>query len=324
MWWTPKTEDELHLSNILPKMQEQFYSMLESERVLGVGSLFSPKGLLPLMLLHEDMLSGTLKRNLGAFPLTPMANMPQAIRNQLSNWQLPEDGMALFVSPPEPAAASGTIEAASGSVIRCQITRKRGTLGLPLVSIRPNWSRAFLTVGHLCPMGVGSVVELVDERLFGTDFRTLGKVVAHSNPVTPITSRAGYDFAVVELDPGVKVDAPKYSGFSVVRSPLTQPLRATLYGAISGVKPQAAIFGALDVYGGPHGIWKNAWMLLPSGLVSQGDSGGVLLLDSDQSVLGMVVGGSRFDESDSYLVQYAHDMDSLQREALTPAGYALA
>ena len=323
MWWPPKTPDEVALGEVVPRLQEQFFSTLTNELVLGVGSFFSPTGLVPMLLLNESLLwqgSPTFKKNLGQFPMTPLATVPPAIKNQVPGWQFPNEGVALFVSPPEPCASGDTIVATTGAAIRCQATRARGTLGLHLVSPR---SRAFLTVGHLCPMGVGSVVELVNERIFGSDASPLGKIVAASNPVTAGGVPA-YDYAVIDLDPSVKIEAPKHHGCAVIPSPLTQPLRATLHGAVSGVKPDAAICGALNVHGGPYGIWKNSWMLLPSGIVSQGDSGAALLLNSDQSALGMVVGGSRFDGSDSYLVQYAHDMESLQRDVLSPAGYALA
>jgi hypothetical protein len=115
--------------------------------------------------------------------------------------------------------------------------------------------------------------------------------------------------AIVEVSPDVPAESPKYSGFAQLKSPLSQPLPATLYGAMTGINSSAALCGTLSAYGGPYGVWKNSWMVLPSGLISQGDSGGTLVVNSTKGVVGLVVGGSRYDESPSYLVQYAHDME---------------
>jgi hypothetical protein len=171
---------------------------------------------------------------------------------------------------------------------------------------------------------MGSTVELIHTSwLVFTQYYAIGRVVECVTP-TAASTTAEYDAAIVELyNPNLFSNLP-HRGVAHIRSPQPQPLLSTLFGGVSGAVGPAAIVGSLTAYGGPAGIWKNSWLVQPSGMISQGDSGGVLLRDADQTVVGMIVGGSRVPNSTRYMAQYAHDMESLASDVLKPRGYQIA
>jgi hypothetical protein len=320
MWWEPRSNDEIRMAEILPRLERRYIAQYSSQFVLGVGSFFSQEGLRPLLLLNQ-MATEVLP------PVPYVINielLPPTVFEQLRAWELPYDTMFFFVTPPEPVATHFGARMGPGTAIRCKATKTRGTLAVAVAG-KPGWLpvRGFLTVGHLAPLGCGSIIELIEVSRFGrTRYRSIGRVV---ECITPMISsgQPEYDAAIVKLLPLRQLGALPYRGLARIRSPLTQPLLATLHGGVSGVVAPAALVGGLTAYGGPWGIWKNSWIVLPSGLISQGDSGGILVLDETKTVAGMIVGGSRVENSTVYMAQYAHDMEALERDVLQPRGFRL-
>jgi hypothetical protein len=321
MWWQPETEDERRLANTLPRLERRFLEEQLRGIVLGVGSLFSERGLLPLLLVNHGLVSARVV--FSPVSITDRELVPARLRDYLISWELPSDALLLPVTPPEPLAAPQPV-VSTGRVIRCQVTHARATIGIALAHHGSKISpRHFLTVGHFASPGLGSTVELVKNRgFYFTQYVPIGNVVQQIDPIrTP--GIPAYDYAIVQLISSLPILSPPHNGIAQIRSPLPQPILATLYGGVSGIVPSAALCGTLNAYGTPA-VWKNSWIVVPSGVISQGDSGGILVLNSTQAVAGMVVGGSRKPNSTVYMVQYAHDMESIEQDILQPAGFSLA
>jgi hypothetical protein len=68
----------------------------------------------------------------------------------------------------------------------------------------------------------------------------------------------------------------------------------------------------------PHKKAIQRELVLPSGLTAPGDSGGQVVLSDTGEAVGMIAGGSRLRGSNSYIVQYAQDMQSLCRDVIHP------
>jgi hypothetical protein len=340
MWWPPETEDERRVAGILPGLQGRFMEDLSRGIVFGVGAMFAGGRLFPMLLLNQALAGVRLSAGRAPDPIFGRENFPPALAEYISGWNVPANTVYLPVSAPEPlhavrqpASMRSRLAryfprlvhsplASSGSAIRCVDTRTRATLGVPLVCPKCGLCKAFLTVGHIVEKG--SKIELVEtHRWRPTRYKAIGSVVEYCNP-SDTPGQPAYDFAVVHVDPSVQIEGPRHKGAARIRSPQSVPLLATLHGAISGIVPQAGIIGSLSVYGAESYTWKNSWLVLPSGLTSQGDSGGILILDSEQAVVGMMVGGSRTPNSTSYMAQYAEDMESLERDVLAPACFLLA
>ena len=362
MWWEPETEAEQRLAGLLPQLVDQFLKELEKEVVWGVGSFFpSPYTLWAshqvsspwqrLLMQHTyrkcfglDYDRRFIDKRLFTNEILPLIlvnqalsdsdpvffapmffpDLPLNVREQIAHWEIPPDTIFLFVSRPEPVTSPSFHFVKSGFAVRCRSTNRRGTIG-PTLIFRPRGSHAkfFLTVGHLTPMGQGSIVELVEPRfLRATRYRPIGEVVVHSSPQSS-TGQPGYDAAIVEVKDNVSIHRKSHQGVASIGKHLRIPLLGTVYGSVSGIVKDVGIVGSLNAYGSPPFIWKNSWLLNSSGKISRGDSGAAFVLNSTQQIAGMVVGGSRVHKSKHYMVQYAHDIKSLHRDFLNPAGYSI-
>lgn len=315
MWWKPGTDSELRMADLLTRLEKQFIKSVSEELVFGVGC-FLGEELRPLLLVNGY--------SVGFYgQVVDWKRLPPAVENLLTPWELPEDTRFLPVTPPEPLSALTPQSIVSGAAIRCQSTHKRATLCVAVTdNASPNTApNAFLTVGHLAPQG--STIELIERSwLSPTRYHPIGQVIRSSDPANS-PGQPGYAAAVVDLSSGLIVRGSAHKGVAAISSPLHQPLLATLFGGVSGIVAQVGLCGSLVAYGGINGIWKNSWLVLPSGLISAGDSGSMIVTDATNNVAGMIVGGSRIPNSNVYMAQYAHDMESLERDVLIPAGYSV-
>ena len=325
MWWKPQSANEERVNELLSRIEGRFIEQRQTEVVLAIGSLFGDGLLHPLILLNQN-LTGLPKDpyQLGV-PLRlgqTDSGLSIDMRRLLATWELPAETRVLFVTPPEPLSSSSTAHLWSGAPIRCQQTHVKSTVGAPL-ALQKNRGQlwGFLTVGHAAPRGLGSVVELIDKRGWfrATRYWPVGTVAISLSP-SPSSGRPEYDVAVVKLSLALQLNPIRHQGIARLRSPVAQPLIGTVYGAASGVVGGAAIVGALTDLGGANGLWKNCWLVVPSGLISQGDSGAILVLRNSRQVAGIIVGGSRVLTSTTYMAQYAQDMESIDRDVLQPQG----
>lgn len=315
MWWKAKGDEENKLKALLGRLESRFVEQVKSEFVLGVGALFDYRRyklpLVPLLLVNgvgTDMLNHILRES----------ELPETMRIELKAWELPAESRFFFVTPPELASYQAAIPATPGAAIRCQLTGDQATLGVALANNLPpsqaSHPKAFLTAGHFTQ--TGSVIELVSRRhpAIGTVSYTQDP---RRNPGQP-----GYDVAVVDIHPHIILSQPAHAGVAHIQSPINVPLPCTLQCPAGRIR-QAGIVGSLNAYGSAVGVWKNSWLVLPSGIIRKGDSGGTLISCQTNEVVGMVVGGSRFPNSGSYMAQYAHDMASVETDILIGQGYSI-
>ena len=315
MWWKAKSEEENRLKELIGRLESRFVEQVKSEFVLGVGALFDLRryGLpaVPLLLVNEigtDMLNHIVRES----------ELPESIRIQLKAWELPGETRFFFVTPPELASYQGPISATPGAAIRCQSTGDQATLGVALAKNPPpsqaSRPTAFLTAGHFTQ--TGSVIELASWR-----HPAIGSVFYSQDPRRN-QGQPGYDVAVVDIYSRIILSQPAHAGVAHIQSPINVPLPCMLQRPAGRIR-QTSIVGSLNAYGSAVGVWKNSWLVLPSGIIRKGDSGGTLISCQTNEVVGMVVGGSRFPNSGSYMAQYAHDMASVEADILISQGYSV-
>lgn len=227
--------------------------------------------------------------------------------------------LILEVSTIEPLAAVGT-----GDRIRCVTTHTRGSLGFP-VDMGRGAPDGFLTAGHVTPQGVNSVVELESPHRFGqATYVPIGTVEHHSDPIGA-AGIGGWDFAVVRSDLG-STPPPLTTSVASLPALVSNPRPVTLHGAISGVQ-QGGIVGSLQALGLPGAgiasttrLWRDCWIMIPSGVAQQGDSGAAVTDATSGDAIGTLVGGSRQLPNTTFAVQYVQDLENLLADRLTALG----
>jgi len=282
--------------------------------LLGVGSYITPEGLTPLVVVSASA-APDLKE--GAMPV-PFSELPEKIREVLPGWAAQADVRALVTGPPEPLSGS----VCWGDSIRCSSARTRGAVGPSVEWTATDGSRkeGFLTAGHVTPNGRGTVVESVTiRRLRPSTYQNIGTVTFFDDPINH-PGIATYDVAVVDTSStSVSITAANHHGVATIQAPLQAPLEASMLGAVSGMVPKVALEGALLVMGDRSTrLWKNCWIMVPSAAAAQGDSGATVLVNSTAEIAGIVVGGSRFQASPTYMVQYVQSMETLEADWLVP------
>jgi hypothetical protein len=229
-----------------------------------------------------------------------------------------------WVSTVEPLAAG------VGDRVRCAVTHQRGSLGFPTGQTGSGTVDGFLTAGHVTPGGVGSTVELETPHRFGpSTYSSLGFVVGHDDPVG-LASPGGWDYALVALAQGVPAPAPLTSSIASLSPWLPNPVPVTMHAALSGVQT-GGIVGALTTLGVPSPpappatsrLWRDCWIMIPSAIGQQGDSGAAVVETSTGAAVGMLVGGSRQVPATTYAVQYVQDLENLAASALTPSNISI-
>jgi hypothetical protein len=319
MDWFADRADE-RVGRFVESYAEAFREELRErrDRVWGIGGWLTPQGPAPIALIDAYLLRNP--ERLRGTPVFSVDEVKEMRIGELPGWLLEARPLLLPVARPEPLAAGSGASTTVGNAIRCPATTFVGTVGWP-VTIRSG-GLGFLTAGHVAN-GVGDVIEEITKGSFfrSNHYTQLGTVAAHNDPIgTP--GHAGYDVAVVDC--GGLVAAPSSKpGIAQLVAPVSQPLPVTLNGAASGTV-HGAIVGALAALGDSARLWENCWAVVPSGLVAQRDSGAILVDDGSNELVGMLVGASRLPGGSAYAVQYAHDLDSIERNVLRGHGVALA
>jgi hypothetical protein len=216
-----------------------------------------------------------------------------------------------------------------GDRVRCAAKHTRGSLGFPVNRSGSGSVDGFLTAGHVTRKGVGSSVELeVPSRLGRSTYSSLGKVVQHADPVG-VGGVGGWDYAVVELNPGVPGPPQLTSKVASLPNSTPQPIPVTMYAALSGIQT-GGIIGSLNTLGLPPApppaitrLWRDCWIMIPSAIAQRGDSGAAVLETSTGSAVGMLIGGSRQVPGTTYAVQYVQDLDNLITKELAAASVSI-
>lgn len=258
--------------------------------------------------------------------LQPLSTLPdewvRAI-SMLARADIPEP-LVLWVSSVDPLAAG------VGDRIRCATTHTRGSLGFPTDGTGSGNVDGFLTVGHVIPGGVGCPVQLESPSRFGrSTYSNLGSVVQHADPVGA-SGTGGWDYAVVALDPGVNGPPPLTPTVASLPAALPQPTPVTMHGGVSGIQT-GGIVGALTTLGvssppappGTSRLWRDCWIMIPSAMAQQGDSGAAVIETSTGAALGMLIGGSRQLPGTTYAVQYVQDLENLTVNELAPSSVSV-
>ncbi|HET7568838.1 MAG TPA: hypothetical protein VFJ91_12660 [Gaiellaceae bacterium] len=239
----------------------------------------------------------------------------ELVASALGRWQLPDDAVVLPLGPPEPLS-SVTALLPRARVVRSGQTRERGTACCVVRSRSGRYG--FLTAGHVAG-NTGGVVELGRTRLWGrrVEWAPIGTVAYASDPIeTP--GVAGWDAAVVET-----AGSRGWPALRAVPLPpaLPVPLPVTMLGGPSG-EVSVEVIASMREFGSGRRVWRDSWLMLPSGTAVQGDSGSAVIESGDRLV-GLVVGGSRERGSHAFSAQYVQDADSLCREFLERRGYCI-
>ena len=148
-------------------------------------------------------------------------------------------------------------------------------------------------------------------------------MVQHADPVGA-GGRGGWDYAVVELNAGVAGPTQLTSKVASLSQNLPQPVPVTVYNALSGIQT-GGIIGSLATLGLPPAppattrLWRDCWIMIPSAIAQQGDSGAAVVETATDSGVGMLVGGSRQVPTTTYAVQYVQDLENLTTHELAPA-----
>lgn len=285
-----------------------------ADSVWGFGTIVDNDHWAPLALINLEMFA---QEDLPApAALFKLNDAPRYVIEQLPGWMREARPLVLAVLRPEPLAAVGDL-------IRCpSMTPKMlGTVGPPVTL--DGGAAGFLTAGHIA-QGIGDDIETVIKGswLRPNSYAKIGTVLVHQDPISE-PKNVGFDVAVVDCS-GARVSCGfGHATVAQLSAALTSPLPVTLSGATSGTV-NGAIIGSLLAYGDGTRTWKDSWLLTPSGAVTKGDSGAVLVVDSTGEFVGMVMAGSRLPGGSAYAVQYAQDLHSIQANVLTPNKVTLA
>jgi len=318
MWWDPSNEDEEAVMFWLSEATAHFLKNTPESLVWGVGSYLSGESLRPLVLVDESVLGHS---PIG-LSIVPLSLMKDEVVEQVIALNPPKDAVLGFVAAPAQLASRVNITVQLGDTTRCTTTGSTGSVGAPLRLA--SGANGLLTAGHVTPQANGSSIDLIRKHLFfPSQTYATGIVALHRDPVAQVAA-ADYDVAVIELPAGQT--NTNINGLSVARlgPNLAQPVMCTLRGAVSGTKSHTSIIGALTAYGDPSGrCWKNCWLFQPATAAARGDSGSLITVNANGDGVGMLVGGSQCVSTDSWQCWYAHDLYSLQKEVLSPAGITI-
>jgi hypothetical protein len=316
MWWEPESNAERLVAESVSRLSNIFLERIRDGIVFGVGAWFNDEFPRPLLLVNYEAFESP-------HPLPSLFERDSAERSQyLREWNLPGNTALLAVSRPEPSSV--LITARSAMPIRSRDCFSRATLGPGLCPIGSADARAFLTVGHMfdgAVSGTDEVELIVRDWPWPTKHIPIGKVVQCLSPFSQASAKPAYDYAIVGLGSEVSLKEAVCRGVASIGAPIHEPRLVTIFGSVSGVIPNGGIVGSLLAVGDERGIWANSWLILPSGLTAPGDSGSLVAFSATGEAVGMIVGGSKLLGSNSYMVQYAQDMQSLCRDVIHPAGY---
>jgi hypothetical protein len=323
MWWEPTDAQEAALAADVRRFRTWFVERprRDIQTAWGVGSIWSPehKALVPFVLVNSEVIGSSIP----VFKLLPVRAF-EASGLQLPETQLPAYAMAAThprptntVISPSPQVLVERFLAEFVQIrepIVCKRSGKQGSAGV-VVWDEANGGLALLTAGHIFPYGEGSEVgelHLPLGRLlkFFATIEDLGIVTHHVAPHGPI---AAWDAAVIQL---TKIEKPSASLVWQKYERFRSPEKIRVHGAFSKLVSRAVVQGALSDLGSDVMMWKDCWIVAPSGLLRDGDSGAAVFVDRDSSFLGMYVAQSELPGSQLPLVHYVQDAFRLEQEVL--------
>jgi hypothetical protein len=160
-------------------------------------------------------------------------------------------------------------------------------------------------------------------RRWPTKGPVLGHVALHSDPIAPlgVTSTAGFDIAVVDLDPGQRPLSAISNGVAHLPSSPPQPVPVRARCGFTR-KSLGMICASLIAGGTPRRQWRDCWILTP-GLGGEGNSGAPVITTEGQELVGMLVGGAHQGGRLRPAFHYVQDHDSAQQAFLTRNGVVL-
>jgi hypothetical protein len=292
--------------------------------ILGVGIVASQKEPHPLILLEApvsvdavplDVRSGEDLEEALAMSAETLA----AMGYDLDRPEYPSGVRYLLANRPEPFVSSGD------PIRSISPPQGRGTVGLPVTrtDASGNTVEGFMTAGHCAPAGVGSTIEAIHTHgILPATHTKLGTVGLHREPVS--SGGPEHDVAVVDnVSPGAAVTGPSTGVIARLSPVISSPFALDVHGGASGTVGAEIMGSFLDVEYSNSRLWKDCWLLVPSGVTAPGDSGAAAV-DLNRDVVGTLVGGSRSTrKSRAPSFQYLQDMDSLEHGFLAPNNVTL-
>jgi hypothetical protein len=342
MWWEPRSDHEIRLAKDMDSLRgffgefgpkkEKEWEKEKGPILFGFGSIWVAeyRALMPFMLFnsaHEWLRK--YRRPFELFRMRAEKSFPPPIPLPLPPTSLPLFGM--LVGYPKPSSSSGALTTVTNQLaniagiiddfvrirepIICNSTGSRGSAGI-LVS--DSGHAAVLSVGHVFPQGINSLVD--QEHVVALFLRKRSPLGTVSHCAVPNPGQAGWDVAVIRLD------APIHpSGVIVTQTQerFLSPEPVAIHGGLSGFVPQAAVMGALIEVDYGIARWLNCWFIGPSGVLKSGDSGSAVFTKKDSCFLGLYVGSSNFDDGARPLFHYVQDGQSLDQFVLRGWGISL-
>lgn len=335
MWWEPTNDYERVLANDVRSVRRWFFDSIDSPQLdcFGAGSIWSPYFgvLVPVLLLTRlpPEFFSTLAYNIWPLKKTWLYSAGSATQSR--RFPFPPTRIPLHLAVLKRPTATARAAESDMSVatqcttdrimdafvrvrepIVCASTGKRGTAGV--IAFHES-EPVLLTAGHVANEGA----MIVQHRScwpylnWFPETELLGSVMRQIAPSPGNTPN--WDVAVIRTSdqhrgsfgrrPTAPLVSKLYTGFQT-------PERIRVHGAFSGMAGRAVVQGALT----DLGDWKNCWMVAPSGLLKDGDSGAAVFAERDGSFLGMYVAKSEFRRTQLPLFHYVQDAFSLEREVL--------
>ena len=315
MWWEPRSERERSLAIAVQQLQSWFreQGLNDVPIAWGVGSAWSPidERLVPLVLLNSDLFKNPTEHI--AYPI-PLDLYREELGQQSRLPRIPGSQRLHFmiVGRPRPSLA---VEDLLGKFLAFTdpiICKQTGMLGTAAVRVWDDnvGEYGLLTAGHVFPKGLNSPVERRRRRLWLLSQREeIGYVSHHVSPQGPAPQ---WDAAVIRLSKPAARASPVVNTLEYFR----QPEMVLAHGAISGVVKEAAVLqGALVEGGAADTRWMNCWMVAPAGVLTSGDSG-TAVFTRKGVYLGLYVGSSFLEGSETVLVHYVQDACSLEKHVM--------
>jgi hypothetical protein len=337
MWWEPTNDYERALAEDVRSIRNWLLesSFARELGCFGAGSVWSwyHEALVPAIVLPDfprmlrynhfwphkkSWLYRLNTRNVEYGPLFPHTKLPL----HMAVVKVPRPANATIPSTAMSIATQITTDRIMDAFVRirdpivCERTRKSGTAGVVAF-----WRSqpVLITAGHTF-FGEGThVLQHRSRKLFGWlrprgEF-PLGIVTHHKVPQS--NSRPGWDVAAIRCHP----EWPNSLEWPALTVPLVSklyrqfqsPEKVRVHGAYSGLVTRAVVQGALT----DLGEWRNCWMVAPSGLLGDGDSGAAVFVERDASLLGMYVAKSELPGTRLPFFHYVQDAFSLEKKVLS-------
>jgi len=328
MWWEPTSDYERVLAQDVRSVTNWHIESSDAREMgcFGTGSIWSPDhdALVPVIFLRDfpiswvDWISYQPVKKWWLFRLNPTKDYP-----------FPYTKLPLHIAAfKEPRATNSALSDAMSTAtcittdrimdafvrirdpIICGNTGRTGTAGVVAFHYG---TPVLLTAGHTFS-GVDANVSRLRSRwphigwLRSSKKLPLGVVTHHR--VTSPNEGPGWDVAAIRCRndkewPVAPLVTKFYRQFQSAE-------KVRVHGAYSGLVTRAVVQGACTILGN----WKNCWMIAPSGLLREGDSGAAVFVERDASLLGMYVAKSELPGTGLALFHYVQDAFTLETEVL--------